>query len=105
MMHYDIYLEKDGQRVATCGNYEARKDAFGYQVKVSNIYPAITPDNTFVDVVNLTDFRLVCETASRKVEYLFRNWTYDAARAPEIYGGISQLYGMAQWREEIACCM
>lgn len=59
-------------------------------------------DNAFVDVVNLTDFRLVCETDSRKVEYLFRNWTYDADPAPEINGGISQLYGMAQWRKEIA---
>lgn len=100
--HYDIYLEKDGHKVATCGSYEARKDVFGYQVKVSNIYPDITSDNTFVDVVNLTDFRLVCETASRKVEYLFRNWTYDAALVSEINGGISQLYGMAQWRKEIA---
>lgn len=100
--HYDIYLEKDGHKVATCGSYEARKDVFGYQVKVSNIYPEITPDNTFVDVVNLTDFRLVCETDSRKIEYLFRNWTYDAALVSEINGGISQLYGMAQWRKEIA---
>lgn len=101
-MHYDIYLEKDGHKVATCGSYEARQDVCGYQVKVSNIYPEITSDNTFVDVVNLTDFRLVCETASRKVEYLFRNWTYDAALVSEINGGISQLYGVAQWRKEIA---
>ena len=100
--HYDIYLEKDGHKVAACGSYEARKDVFGYQVHVSNIYPEITRGNTFVDVVNLTDFRLVCETDSRKVEYLFRNWTYDADTAPEVNGGISQLYGMAQRRKEIA---
>lgn len=99
--HYDIYLEKDGHKVATCGSYEARKGVFGYQVHVSDIYPEITPDNTFVDVVNLTDFKLVCEIDSLKVEYLFRNWTYDAAPAPEINGGISQLYGMAQLRKEI----
>lgn len=100
--HYDIYLEKDGHKVATCGSYEARKDVFGYQVNVSNIYPEITPDNTFVDVVHLTDFRLVLEIGSQKVEYLFRNWTYDADPVPEINGGISQLYGMAQLRKEIA---
>ena len=100
--HYDIYLEKDGHKVATCGSYEARKDVFGYQVNVYSIYPEITPDNTFVDVVHLTDFRLVCEIGSQKVEYLFRNWTYDADPVPEIYGGISRLCGMAQLRKEIA---
>ena len=73
-MNYDIYLEKDGRRVATCGSYEADKDVFGYQVKVSSIYPEITPDNTFVDVVHLTDFVLVCENAFCKIEYMFRSW-------------------------------
>lgn len=101
-MHYDIYLEKDGRRVATCGSYEADKDVFGYQVKVSSIYPEITSDNTFVDVVNMTDFKLVCETASRKIEYLFRNWDEDVTPGTEINGSISQLCGMAQWRKEIA---
>lgn len=100
--HYDIYLEKDGHKVATCGSYEARKDVFGYQVKVSNIYPEIAPNNTFVDVVSLTDFRLVCETASRKIEYLFRSWDYDVTLVTEINGGIAWLKGMAQWRKEIA---
>lgn len=99
-MHYDIYLQKDGRRVATCVSYEARKDVFGYQVKVSGIYPEITPDNSFVDVVNLTDFRLVCETASRRIEYLFRSWNYDVTLVTEINGGIAWLKGMAPWRKE-----
>lgn len=101
-MHYDIYLEKDGRRVATCGSYEADKDVFGYQVKVSSIYPEITSDNTLFDVVRMTDFRLVCETASRKIEYLFRSWDEDVTPGTEINGGIPQLYGMAKWRKETA---
>lgn len=101
-MHYDIYLEKDGHRVATCGSYEAIKIAFGYQVKVSHIYPEVTPDNALVNVNKLRDFRLVCETATRRIEYIFQGWGYDEEPVTEINGSISRMIGTARWRKEIA---
>ena len=72
----NIYLEKDGQIVAEVGDYRAGKEenGGGYVVNVYHIYPTAYAFARIIDIAELKDFSLVCETKVRRIRYQISGW-------------------------------
>ena len=73
----NIYLEKDGQIVAEVGDYRAGKEerGGGYVVNVYHIYPTAYAFARIIDIAELKDFRLICETKTRRIRYSIPSWS------------------------------
>lgn len=74
-MMYDIYLEKDGVEVAKVCSYKAGKEnGRGYVVNAYKIYPTAYAVMNTMDIAELQDFYLVCQTSTRRIRYHIPNW-------------------------------
>lgn len=73
----DIYLEKDGQIIAEVGSYRAGKEerGGGYVVTAYDIYPTVYAVSRVIDIAELKDFRLICETKARRIRYQISGWS------------------------------
>ena len=67
---YDIYLEKDGEKVAIVQSYMASKGDDGYQIRLSRVY--------MIDVrrplYSLDNFSLVVEKPNKIIVYTGCRW-------------------------------
>lgn len=67
---YDIYLEKNGEKVATVQSYMASKGDDGYQIRLSRVY--------MIDVrrplYSLDNFSLVVEKPNKIIVYTGCRW-------------------------------
>lgn len=72
----NIYLEKDSQIVAEVGSYRAGKEESGggYVVTAYHIYPTLYTVTRAIDIAELKDFRLICETKTRCIRYSIPSW-------------------------------
>lgn len=72
----NIYLEKDGRIVAEVGSYRAGKEerGDGYVVTAYHIYPISYAAPRLIDIAELKDFRLICETKTRRIRYQISSW-------------------------------
>lgn len=61
----DIYLEKNGERVATVQSYQAKNDSENFEVKLTRVYGL----NPLVDLINLDDFDLVVQKREKEIRY------------------------------------
>ena len=74
-MMYDIYLEKDGMEVAKVGSYKAGKEnGRGYVVYAYKIYPTAYAVMNSMDIAELQDFYLICQTSTRRICYHILSW-------------------------------
>ena len=72
---HDIYLEKDGTEVAKVGSYKAGKEnGGGYVVYAYKIYPTAYSLMNAIDIAELCDFDLVCQTSTRRICYHISSW-------------------------------
>ena len=67
---YDIYLEQDGEKVATVQSYMASKENYGYHIRLSRVY--------MIDVkrplYSLDNFSLVVEKPGKIIVYTGCRW-------------------------------
>lgn len=98
---YDIYLEKDGNRIAEISSYKAgKKDSGEFFVSIYKIYPS---DYAVVQGLNITELRdlwLICDTSSRRIRYHIKGWLCDELGVTEENGAIMSLQSVCDIREE-----
>lgn len=102
-MSNEIALWKDGIKVAVCGGYMAQPDQNGiYRLLVDAIYPTDAAFQNHIDIIQMQDFRLACQTATRCIQYCIHHWDGKLELTAEINGGIKQLVAFTSVRKEVA---
>ena len=66
----DIYLEQNGEKVATVQSYMASKDDDGYQIHLSRVYMIDVKRSLY----SLDNFSLVVETPGKIIVYTGCRW-------------------------------
>lgn len=66
----DIYLEQNGEKVATVQSYMASKDDDGYQIRLSRVYMIDVKRSLY----SLDNFSLVVETPGKIIVYTGCRW-------------------------------
>lgn len=66
----DIYLEQNGEKVATVQSYMASKDDDGYQIRLSRVYMIGVKRSLY----SLDNFSLVVETPGKIIVYTGCRW-------------------------------
>lgn len=98
---YDIYLEKDGNKIAEVGSYKAgKKDSGEFFVSAYKIYPSDYGVMQGVDIAELHNLWLVCETYSRRIRYHIPGWLGDGLGVTEENGAIMVLQAVCDIRKE-----
>lgn len=61
----DIYLEKNGERVATVQGYQVKTDSGKFKIKLTRVYGL----NPFTDLIDLDNFDLVVKKREKEIRY------------------------------------
>lgn len=96
-----IYLEKDGNIVAEAGSYKTgKRDSGGFLVSLYKIHPSAYAVVQGLDVTELHDLWLICETYSRRIYYHIPGWLGDEFGVTEENGAIMVLQAICDIRKE-----
>ena len=99
-MKHDIYLVKDGVQVAICSGYTASPYRDGYKINVGHFYVTAEAFRKNIDVLHMTDFRLVCEKPETVIRYWIKCWDAEDSRMYEMNGRVNGMTAFADHREE-----
>lgn len=71
--NYDIYIEKDGIKVAVVCSYTAKRDG-QYIVELNHVYLTDEAVHRSIDIFELKNFNFIVKNHDRIIKYTGCNW-------------------------------